>query len=81
MELFGGSVVAGLVPATSRRYEGVSCPGMKAYPAVGMKACPAQVRMLQELPYQGLVAGTRPATTLQPLIPLERKRKSRKADD
>jgi len=33
--------VAGLVPATSRRYEGVPCPGMKACPAAGMKACPA----------------------------------------
>ena len=62
----GDSVVAGLVPATSRRYEGVPCPGMKAYPAASSKTWPAQVRMLQELPYQGLVAGTRPATTLQP---------------
>jgi len=45
-----------------------ACPadGMKACPAAGSKAWPAQVRMLQELPYQGLVAGTRPATTLQP---------------
>ena len=73
--------MTGLVPATSRRYEGVPCrryegvpcPGIKAYPAAGSKAWPAQVRMLQELPYQGLVAGTRPATTPKPLMGIRKR--------